>query len=103
VAVAPVGCLGDRTGSAPVIVEIAKPGIGIGLKDPGIPGEMAARVLAAAVPGVVEHRGWRVWTGERPIIPDISPQSANHGFILSPDRHSGADARQLTRAGGASR
>jgi len=93
-AVAPAGRLSDRAGSAPGIVEITKPGISIGLEGPGIAGEMPAGVLASAVAGIKEHRCWRVWAGERPVIPDISPQSANHGFVLGQDRHSGVVAVQ---------
>src|SRR5262245_39881043 len=55
---------------------------------------MPAGVLAAAVAGVKEHRCWRIWTGERPVIPDIGPQSANHGFVLGQDRHRGVVAMQ---------
>jgi len=86
---APARRLGDRARFAPSIVEIAEPGISIGLEDPGITDEMPARVLAAAVAGVKERRCGRVWAGERPVIPDISPQSANYGFTLGEHRHGG--------------
>ena len=92
--VAPAGRLSDRAGSAPGIIKIAEPGIGIGLQDPGIAGEMLAGVPSAAVAGVKEHRRWRVWTSERPVIPDISPQSPNDGFVLGQDRHGGVVAMQ---------
>src|SRR5262249_54019384 len=45
-AVAPAGSLGDWAGLALGVIEIAKAGIGIGLEDPGIAGEMPVRVLA---------------------------------------------------------
>jgi len=91
---APARRLGDRARFALCIIEIAKSGISIGLEDPGISGEMPARVLAAAVAGVKEHCCRRVWSGERPVISDISPQSANHGFVLGQDWHSRVVAMQ---------
>jgi len=72
-AMAPAGRLGDRAGPAPGIVEIAKPGISIGLEDPGIAGEMPVGVLAVAIARVEEQCCGRVGAGERPIVPDISP------------------------------
>jgi len=93
---APARRLGDRAGSTPGVVEIAKPGprvrplagprtgASIGLEDPGIAGEMPARVLAAAIAGVKEHRCWRVWAGERPVIPDIKPALAKVGVHSRP-------------------
>ena len=55
-AVAPAGSLGDWAGFALGVVEIAKAGIGIGLEDPGVAGEMPVRVLAVAVARVEEQR-----------------------------------------------
>ena len=48
-AMAPARRLGDRPGLAPAVVEIAEPGIGIGLQDAGISGEMPGGMLARAV------------------------------------------------------
>jgi hypothetical protein len=59
------------------------------LKDPGIAGEIAVRVLAVAVARVEEQRRGRVQAGERPIVPDISPHPADHGFLFRQHRHGG--------------
>src|SRR5207248_5184932 len=39
-AMAPAGCFGDRRGTAPGLVELSEPGIGIGLQDACISGEV---------------------------------------------------------------
>jgi len=48
-AVAPAGSLGDRAGFALGVIEIAKAGIGVGLEDPGIAGEMPVRMLTSPI------------------------------------------------------
>ena len=58
-------------GRTPLTVEA---GIGIGLKDAGISLKMPFGLLAATVARVEEHRGRRIATAERTIIPDIRPQ-----------------------------
>ena len=72
-AMAPARRLGDRPRLAPAVVEIAEPGIGIGLEDPGIAGEMPGGMLAGAIARVEEHRGRRVGPGERPVVAHIGP------------------------------
>jgi hypothetical protein len=62
--VAPARSLGDRAGFAVGVIEIAKAGIGIGLKDPGVAGEMPVRVLAVEVARVEEQRCGRVRAGD---------------------------------------
>jgi hypothetical protein len=62
-------------------------GASIGLEDPGIAGEMPVGVLAVAVARVEEQRGRRVGAGERPIVPDISPYSANDTLVFGQHRH----------------
>src|SRR5512143_1657017 len=52
--VAPARRLGDRPRLAPAVVEIAEPGISIGLEDPGVPGKMPSGVLAVSVARVME-------------------------------------------------
>jgi hypothetical protein len=81
---APACRLGDRARFALGVIEIAKPGIRIGLEDPGVAGEMPARVLAAAVTAVTEQCCRRVWAGERPVIPDIEPALAKAGVHNRP-------------------
>jgi hypothetical protein len=70
---APARRLGDRSGLASGVVEIAEPGIGVGLEAPGVTGKMPGGVLAAAIARVEEHR--RRWgrPGERPVVAHIRP------------------------------
>jgi hypothetical protein len=72
-AVAPARRLSDRAGFAFAIVEFAKPGISIGLQNPGIAGEMSGGMLAAAVARIKEHGSRRVGPGKWPIVAHISP------------------------------
>jgi hypothetical protein len=55
------------------IVEIAEPGISVGLKDAGVTGKMPCGVLGAAIARVEEHRRRRVRSGERPVVAHIRP------------------------------
>jgi hypothetical protein len=70
-AVAPAGRLGDRSRSSPGIVEIAEAGIGVGLEDSVISGQMPGRMLAVAIARVIEDRRRRVRPAERAIVPNI--------------------------------
>ena len=72
-AVRPAGCLGDRPRTALGLAQFAKPGIGVGLQDPGPAGEMPARMLTAAVARVAEQRRRRVRAGKRSVIANIDP------------------------------
>jgi len=72
-AMAPARRLSDRAGFAFAIVEFAKPGISIGLQNPGIAGEMSGGMLAATVARIKEHGSWRVGPGKWPIVAHISP------------------------------
>src|SRR6476659_7943051 len=81
---APARRLGDWAGPAPSVIEITKPGISIGLEDPGIAGEMAIGMFTAPVAGVREHRCGRVGAGERPVVPDIKPALAKVGVHSRP-------------------
>src|SRR5689334_11273023 len=72
-AMAPARRLGDRPWLAPAIVEIAEPGIGIGLKDTGVSGEMPGGMLASSIARVKEYRGWRVGAGKQPIVRYVCP------------------------------
>ena len=72
-AMAPARRLGDRPGFAPAVIQIAEPGIGIGLQDAGIAGEMPGGMLAGAIARAEEHRGRRVGPGKRPVVAHIRP------------------------------
>jgi len=82
-AVAPARRLGDRSRPPSAIVEVAEPGIGIGLENAGAAGKVAVRMLAVAVARVMEDRGrgplahgldpWGVRSGKRPIVAHVSP------------------------------
>ena len=72
-AMAPTGRLGDRAGFAFAVVEIAEPGIGIGLLDASKSGQMPGGMLAGAVARVEKHRRRRVGPGKRPVVPHIGP------------------------------
>lgn len=72
-AVAPARRLSNRAGSAFAVVEIAEPGISIGLQNAGIAGEMPGRMLAATVARIKEHRGRWVGPGKRPVVAHVGP------------------------------
>ena len=72
-AMAPAQRLGDRPRPSLGIVELAEPGIGVGLEDSGIAGQMPAWMLTAAVARVIEDRSGRIRPAERPIVSDIRP------------------------------
>ena len=69
----PTGRFGDRTRFAPFMVEFVEPGIGVGLKDPSITGEMPTRMLAAAVARVEEDRRRFGRAAEWAIVAYIGP------------------------------
>ena len=54
---------------------------GIGLEQPGVSGQMALRVLAFAVAGVIEHRR-RAVAAEWPIVTHINPTPARVGLAF---------------------
>ena len=97
-AVRPAGCLGDRPRTALGLAQFAKPGIGVGLQDPGPAGEMPARMLTAAVARVAEQRRRRVRAGKRPVIANIDPHPAGDGLALGEHRNRGVVTMQ-TRSG----
>jgi len=68
-AVRPTPGVGDRARLSPRLVEGVVPGVGVGLQDAGIAGQMPVRVLGRAVARVVEHRRRRRRAGEGPIVP----------------------------------
>jgi len=70
---APARGLGNRARFALSVVEIAEPGISVGLEDRGIAGKMPGGVLAVPVARVEEHRRRRIGPGERPVVAHIGP------------------------------
>ena len=74
-------------GTAPGLVELSEPGIGIGLQDAGISGEVTCGVFAVAIARVEEHRCWRPRSREGPIIAHIRPYPAGDRFAFGQDRH----------------
>src|SRR5205814_9051836 len=86
-AVAPTGCFGDRRGPALCLVELSEPGIGIGLQDAGISGEVMCGVFTLAIARVEEYRCWRSRAGEGSIIAHIRPYPAGDRFAFGQDRH----------------
>ena len=69
----PARGLGDRPRLAVCRRRAVEPGIGIGLQDPGIAGEMPLGMLAGAIARVEEHRRRRSRPAERPVVAHIGP------------------------------
>src|SRR5262249_57398902 len=71
-AMAPARRLGDRAGFAFAIVELAEAGIGVGLKDAGVAGQVPGGMLAGAIarinlnPAVDSRRGSNLRPGLQP-------------------------------------
>ncbi len=84
---APSSRLDDRRRPALGFVQFVVPGIGIGLKDAGIAGEVLNRMCTAAVARIVEHRGRRRRAAERPVVAHINPTSAEIGLAPRQYRH----------------
>ena len=80
--VRPAPDLQDRTGMSLGQVERAIAVKGIGLEQPGVSGQMALRVLAFAVAGVIEHRRRRAVAAEWPIVTHINPTPARVGLAF---------------------
>jgi len=90
----PTRRLDKRARLAIGLVELVVAGIGVGLENPGIAGQMRVRVLAAAITRVIEHR--RRWRrpGKRPVVAHIDPTSPGIGLAFGQDRHDGVVAVQ---------
>ena len=85
--VSPAPHLRDRTGTSFGQIERAIPVKGVGLEQPGISGQMALRMLAFAIAGVIEHRRRRALAPEWPIVAHINPTSPRIGLAFGQDRH----------------
>ena len=72
-AMAPASRLGDRAWFAFAVVELAEPGIGVGLQDAGIAGQMPGGMLAGPVARVEKYRRRRVGPSKRPVVAYIGP------------------------------
>ena len=84
-AVRPTRGLGDRPGFSTRLVQGVVPGIGVGLQDAGIAGQVPVRVLGGPVPRVAEHRRRGCRPAEGPVVADIGPDPA--GDRLAPGQH----------------
>ena len=82
----------DRAWLASGLVELAVAAIGVGLEQPGIPVQMALRMLAAAVARVVENRPRRRRSPERPVVAHVGPEPGDVGLNTRQDRHGGVVA-----------
>ena len=85
----PASCLNDRTRTSVRQIELTIPVKRVGLEQSGIAGQMALRVLAFAVAGVIEHRRRRRCPTEWRVIADVDPTSAGIGLAFGQDRHRG--------------
>ena len=93
----PAPCLDDRTRTSVRQIKLAISVKRVGLEQSGIVGQMALRMLAFAVAGVIEHRRRRRCPTEWLVIPDIDPTSAGIGLAFGQDRHRGVIAMQAFR------
>lgn len=93
-AMRPAGGLGDRAGLAAWRVEFVEPGIGIGLQDALVAGQVALRMLAGTVTRVAERRRRRCWSGKGPVVAHIGPDPADDGAAAGQHRHRGVVAVQ---------
>jgi site-specific DNA recombinase len=78
--VGPTRSLGDRPRSSIRLIQGVVAGIGIGLQDAGIAGQVPVRVLGCPVARVAEHRGRRRLPTKGPVIADIGPDPAGDGL-----------------------
>ncbi len=90
----PAGRFQDRPGHTTRFVELAIAAIGVGLQEPGIPHQVALRMLATAIARVVEHgtRGCRA--AERPVVAHVDPEAGDVGPAAGQHRHHGVVAVQ---------
>ena len=86
--------LDQRPRLAVGLVQLGVSGIGVGLEDPGIAGQMRLRVLAAAIARVIEHRCRRRRPAKRPVVAHVNPTSPGVGLALGQNRHNGVVAVQ---------
>src|SRR3954447_13474516 len=76
----PTRGLGHRPGSSIGLVQGVVAGVGIGLEDAGIAGQVPVRVLGRSVARVAEHcrRGCR--PAEGPVVADMGPDPPRDGL-----------------------
>ena len=85
----PTGGLGDRPWLAVGPVELAEPGIGVGLQDPGVGGQMPPRVLGRPIAGAVVQGGWWGWSGKGPVVPHVGPEACRDRLAAGEQRYGG--------------
>ena len=95
--ICPAQRLDDRRRRSARRVETVVSGIGVGLQDAGEAAQMLDRMIARAVPGVMEQRRRWVRTAERAVVADIDPGPAGGGPALREHRYGGVVAMQARR------
>ena len=71
--VRPAGRFDDRRRLARRLVELVEAGIGVGLHDAGLAGEMLLRMFAGAIARIIEEGRRRILAAERPVVAHIGP------------------------------
>jgi hypothetical protein len=90
--VRPASSFRDRSRLSIRRVEPIEPGIGIGLKDPAIAGEMLLGMDAGSIRRVEEHRSGRRRAAEGAVVTDIGPNPPGPGLHLGQHRDRGVVA-----------
>lgn len=88
----PTGRLEDRTRGTAGLIEFVVSAKRIGLENSSVSDQVALRMLAAAVSGIIEHRRWWCRAAEGTVITDIDPGAGNIGFALGQHWHGGVVA-----------
>jgi site-specific DNA recombinase len=90
----PTRGLGDWPGVSIGLVQSVVAGVGVGLQDAGVVGQVPVRVHGGTVPRVAEHRRRRCWPTKGPIVADIGPDPASDGLTLGQHGNGGVVAMQ---------
>ena len=86
-AVGPACGLDHRRRPAPAVIKVVVARIGIGLQDAAIGRQMLPRVFPGPAARIMEGRGRRVGTAERPVVPHVGPQPPRVGLALGQHRN----------------
>jgi len=79
----------DRPWLSPWCIEPIEPGIGIGLQNAGVIGQMAFGMDGFSISGIAKHRRGRVRVTKRRIITHIGPKTPDIGAARRQHRHGG--------------
>ena len=88
-AVRPARSFEDQTWLAIGLVELVEAGVGVGLHQPGIAGQMLLWMLSATIRRIEEHGCRWIGSGKRAVVAHIGPEPAGPGLSLGQDRHRG--------------